>query len=65
MNDDPAPTAPESPQPGLQEVRYSLPELLAELRLERTTGAFAQEKLHQVEIAKLFPKRKQRRGRTS
>jgi hypothetical protein len=49
----------------LREVRYSLPELLAELQLERTTGAFAQEKLHQMEIGKLFQNRKKRRGKTS
>lgn len=51
--------------PRLPEVRYSLPELLSELQLERTTGAFAQEKLHQVEIGKLFKNRKKRRGKTS
>ncbi|MBC7368638.1 MAG: hypothetical protein H7343_17810 [Undibacterium sp.] len=38
----------------LAEVRYSLPQMLAELRLERTTGLFAMEKLDQNEIGKLF-----------
>ncbi|MFA6959772.1 MAG: hypothetical protein WC205_03360 [Opitutaceae bacterium] len=50
--------------PPLREVRYSLPELLAELQSERTTGAFSQEKLHQIEIGKLFKNRKKRRGQT-
>ena len=47
------------------EVRYSLPGLLAELQAERTTGAFSQEKLHQVEIGKFFQNRKKRRAKTS
>lgn len=49
----------------INEVRYSLPDLLAELQLERTTGAFSQEKLHQVEIGKLFQNRKKRRAKPS
>ncbi len=35
-------------------VRYSLPHLLEEIRDERANGSFAMEKLHQVEISKLF-----------
>jgi hypothetical protein len=54
---------PSAPATGIVEVRYSLPELLAELQLERTTGAFSQEKLHQVEIGKLFQNRKKHRGK--
>lgn len=50
------------PAAKLSEVRYSLPELLAELQKERVAGAFAQEKLHQVEIGKLFQNRRKRRG---
>jgi hypothetical protein len=38
----------------IAEVRYSLPEILAEIRLERSTGSFAMEKLDQAEIKKLF-----------
>ncbi|TVR49707.1 MAG: hypothetical protein EA425_11575 [Puniceicoccaceae bacterium] len=38
----------------LHEVRYSLPELLEEVQLERATGSFAMEKLSQTEIKKLF-----------
>lgn len=58
---DPAPLV----APVINEVRYSLPDLLAELQLERTTGAFSQEKLHQVEIGKLFQNRKKRRAKAS
>ena len=39
---------------GLVGVRYSLPQLLREVKLERDAPAFAMEKLEQVEIAKLF-----------
>lgn len=40
--------------PAIAEVRYSLPQMLKELELERATGAFAMEKLAQAEIGKLF-----------
>lgn len=43
-------------------VRYSLPELLREVKLERDAPAFAMEKLEQVEIAKLFQKNRPRRA---
>jgi hypothetical protein len=46
---------------GLNEVRYSLPQLLSEVKLERHAPAFAMEKLEQVEIAKLFQKNRPRR----
>lgn len=45
----------------LKEVRYSLRELQAEVALERKAGAFGQQKLHQAEIAKLFPAQKRKR----
>lgn len=45
----------------LREVRYSLPEMLAELQLERGGGSFAMEKLDQVEIGKLFKPKAARR----
>lgn len=59
----PGDSSPAPEIPHLREVRYSLPEMLAELQLERTTGAFSQEKLYQVEIGKLFQNRKKRRGK--
>ena len=47
---------------GLRGVRYSLPQLLREVQLERTTAAFAMEKLEQVEITKVFQKNRPRRA---
>lgn len=38
----------------IAEVRYSLPEMLEELKAERSGGGFAMEKLDQHEIGKLF-----------
>ena len=43
-------------------VKYSLPELLAELKHERATGVLAMEKLQQADIGNLFLN-KQRRSR--
>lgn len=45
----------------IAEVRYSLPEMLEELKLERSSGSFAMEKLNQVEIAKVFKSKKAKR----
>jgi len=42
----------------LAEVRYSLPELLAEIEAERGSASFAMEKLDQAEIGKLFKVKK-------
>jgi hypothetical protein len=50
----PEPTSA-SPTPlHLAEVRFSLPQLLEELKVERAASAFAMEKLDQTEIGKLF-----------
>jgi hypothetical protein len=51
-----------APATGLNEVRYSLPELLREIEAERNAPAFANEKLDQVEISKLFQKKRPRRA---
>ncbi|MFA6286066.1 MAG: hypothetical protein WC661_01680 [Opitutaceae bacterium] len=56
---------PPDPASGITEIHYSLPEMLAELQLERSAGSFSQEKLHQVEIGKLFQNRKKRRVKKS
>ncbi len=45
----------------LHEVRYSLPDLLGELELERNAGSFAMEKLNQAEIGKMFENKRKRR----
>jgi hypothetical protein len=64
-------SAPKNPPPAetglpveLVSVRYSLPQMLAELRVDRATGSMASEKLDQVEITKLFKKQPQRRGKS-
>ncbi len=38
----------------LAEVRYSLPEILEELKAERASASFAMEQLDQKEIGKIF-----------
>jgi hypothetical protein len=58
--DNPTTTAPLL---HVAEVRYSLPDLLRELALERAAGTFAMEKLDQVEIGKLFKNKAQRRAK--
>jgi len=47
----------------LAEVKYSLPEMLAELDAERSSASFALEKLDQTEIAKLFKSKKPARAK--
>lgn len=61
----PAPeSAPSTPPPKIQiaEVRYSLPQMLDELKAERAASTFAMEKLDQAEIGKLFKARGGRRA---
>lgn len=61
-DDDPAAVRPLDP---INVVKYSLPELLAELRQERTSGVLAMEKLQQVDIGNLFKKKQRhRRGKS-
>ncbi len=40
--------------PAVREVRYSLTQLLAEVAVERQTGAFGQEKLSHADIRRVF-----------
>jgi len=61
MSDTSPPMGKSSVYAGVAEVRYSLPELLREVEVERATPAFAMEKLDQTEIKKLFVKGKRRR----
>jgi hypothetical protein len=46
-------------------VRYSLPELLEELKMERASGSFGMEKLEQADIGKLFKTPPRRRAKPS
>lgn len=66
----PSPSSESDPLPDADDViatvRYSLPDLLKELKRERVSGSFAMEKLHQTEIGKLFQAQpKRRRAKTS
>jgi len=60
MSATPAPHSAAAPV--LVGVRYSLPQLLREVQLERNAPAFAMEKLEQVEITKVFEKNRPRRA---
>ena len=57
-----ADTDSSSPTPAskvtLTEVKYSLPDLLAEIEAEKGSASFAMEKLDQAEIGKLFKTKK-------
>jgi len=57
--DQPDPAAP--PAAVAAEVKYSLPQLLHELKAERAASTFAMEKLDQHEIGKLFKPKPTRR----
>ena len=45
----------------VQEIRYSLPQLLKELEIERTSSVFSKEILDQTEISKIFTQKKRAR----
>ena len=59
---NPPPPTPAASLAAISEVRYSLPDLLREVQLERDAPAFAMEKLDQVEIKKLFKQPRPRRA---
>lgn len=46
----------------VREVRYPLPQLLRELRLERTGSLFAKEILDQMEISQIFTTRRKKKN---
>ncbi|MBS0630980.1 MAG: hypothetical protein JSS11_03645 [Verrucomicrobia bacterium] len=48
----------------LTEVRYSLPEMLREIQVERAASSFTMEKLDQMEIGKLFKTKSTRRAKS-
>lgn len=65
MSSSPEPTATASVRKiALKEVRYSLPDMLEEIKDERTTGSFGMEKLEQQDIKKLFTKKPTRRAKS-
>jgi hypothetical protein len=60
------PTEQPAPPPKanvLSEVKYSLPEMLAELEAEKGATSFAMEKLDQSEIGKMFKVKKPTRAK--
>ena len=62
----PEPTELHEPTPKksvLSEVKYSLPEMLAELEAEKGATSFAMEKLDQSEIGKMFKVKKPTRAK--
>jgi hypothetical protein len=62
MNENPQAQEPPAPSADLVVgLRYSLPAMLAEIKLERVSGAFAMERLDQQEIGKIFKPQKRRR----
>ncbi len=62
-NDQVDHTPPEEGSTQLHGVRYSLPDLMEELKTERTSSVFAKEILDQLEISKIFTERKKARER--
>jgi len=63
-----SPAQPSQDAPRLHkiaEVRYSLPAMLEELKLERAAATFSMEKLDQAEIGKLFKAKPSRRAKSS
>jgi hypothetical protein len=57
-----APSTP--PRIVIAEVKYSLPEMLEELKIERSAATFAMEKLDQNEIGKLFKSKAKPRAKS-
>ena len=64
MNDTPLSTPTAAAPVVLAEVRFSLPQMLEELKTERTASSFAMEKLDQSEIGKLFKAKSKRRAKS-
>lgn len=61
MSSSQSASEPAAPTLAVAEVKYSLPDLLNELKAERSAGSFAMEKLDQSEIGKLFKAKPTRR----
>jgi hypothetical protein len=49
----------------IREVRFPLPQLMRELRLERTTSLFAKDILDQTEIFQIFATRRRKHARSA
>jgi hypothetical protein len=64
MSSPQQPAQSDAPNLAIAEVKYSLPDLLNELKAERSAGSFAMEKLDQSEIGKLFKAKPTRRAKS-
>lgn len=53
-----------APVGGLQEVKYSLRDIMEEVKAERESSTIGQEIVDQTEISKLFSRKKVRRGKS-
>jgi hypothetical protein len=62
MSDQSTPSLDDGGVVEIQEVRYSLAELLKELRHEQTSSVFSKQLLDQVEISKIFQQRRKIRA---
>ncbi len=61
-NHEEAPSSPESDSASpFAEIKYSLPELLRDVKLDRTSSLFSMEKLDQDAISRLFDQHNSRR----
>lgn len=56
---------PAEPKAAIAEVKYSLPDLLAEIELERAESALGMERLSPADIQKHFKSVAKRRGKKS
>jgi len=54
MSDESGKSMPARGASALNEVRYSLREMMVEVASERSSGSLAAEKMHQKDIRKLF-----------
>ncbi len=63
MSTTPSPQSSTSPGV-IREVKYSLPQLLEELKVERAAASYAMERLDQHEIGKLFKVKTPRRAKS-
>ena len=60
--EEPAAKPDEAPPSVFAEVRYSLPELLRDVKLDRTSSLFSMEKLDQDTISRLYEQQNSRRA---
>jgi hypothetical protein len=61
---DESPTPPEEDSASpFAEVRYSLPELLRDVKVDRSSSLFSMEKLDQDTISRLYEQHNSRRGK--